>query len=324
MEQAVIIFIQLFKLFIIGFVGFLAGKTKYLPEGTTEVLSKFVIKIAVPLLILTSMTSKNFSGEILKNGFTVYFFGVIIIFCGLIVGYFVGKRIKLEGDTLSLFSLQSTLGNIVYLGIPLINLLYGEEGLVYAVFFVFANDTILFSFGTYLINKEQDIKKSFKYLINGNIFAYVIGVICIAFNFYAVVHSNLYIENIYNILYETLYPLGQTTVYISMIFIGFSIAKIKIKNLKELIVRHFSLSFIKLIFLPMFALFLLYFSGINLSYAVIGTIVIQASTPCGSIALTLAASYDKDIKFGTETLMFSSLFSIISIPFIVYVMELIF
>ena len=73
MQQFNIIISQVAVMMIMVFIGYLAGKKGYLPENTGGFLSKVVIRITAPSLILSTMTSYDFDAKTLSDGLWVFF-----------------------------------------------------------------------------------------------------------------------------------------------------------------------------------------------------------------------------------------------------------
>lgn len=52
-------------------------------------------------------------------------------------------------------------GNVVFMAFPLIQALYGAEGLLYAAIYELANDTCLWTLGVYQMKSIEEKEKSF-------------------------------------------------------------------------------------------------------------------------------------------------------------------
>ena len=60
-------------MFVILAVGFLAGKLKIINSTASKNLSKLIIAVGQPALIINSITSKTFSKENLDNAFSIHY-----------------------------------------------------------------------------------------------------------------------------------------------------------------------------------------------------------------------------------------------------------
>ncbi|MDP4181950.1 MAG: AEC family transporter [Bacillota bacterium] len=316
--------VKIIMLGILALIGFLAGKTGYLPEIAGVMLSRVVIKITAPILIWITLAGNKFTSEEIRNGIWVYVFGFVFIMISYLIGTGVCSRLNLEKSTKSVYKMNFMFGNVVFLAFPLIGSVFGEThvklALAYAVFFNLANDTILWTLGIYLVNSHNGgrWKDNLKHLINGNTIAFSLGIICIIFNLQNAVEHNTMVKAVYDVVYGTLKPLGDTTFPLSMLFIGLILAETKIQNTNDLLKRYPSiiLTIFKLLIIPIIAFFALKLTGNILPPMVKGIIVIQLAMPCGTIVPALASQYESDYKFATENVFFSTLFCIITLPFI--------
>ena len=104
--------------------------------------------------------------------------------------------------------------------------------------FNLANDTILWTLGVFLVNKHNKAgwKDNIKHLINGNTIAFAAGlVILLKVNFMPFIKQIPYIFEVSGFVKSALYPLGEVTVPLSMLFIGLILSEIKISNAGDLL-----------------------------------------------------------------------------------------
>lgn len=323
MQEMSIITNQIFMLVLLGLTGYIAGKKGYLPEGTGKILSKVVIKLTAPILIFTTLANHNFTKEVLINGAVVYFLGIAVMLASLVIGHFSAKSLKLEGSTSNVFKMHFMFGNVIYLAFPLIKSMYGDNGLIYAVFYSLANDTMLWTIGIYLVNKhnKQGWKDNARHLINANTIAFSLGLLTIFIklmlgDYIRPMASNDTLVGIFH----TFKSLGETTIYFSMLFIGLILAETSIKNVKDLKKRIpiVVLSVFKLLIVPIVLLFVIALMGQNLTPIAAAVVILQAGMPCGTIVPALAAQYESDYNFATESVFFSTIIGIITMPFLVF------
>ncbi|MCX7922200.1 MAG: AEC family transporter [Clostridia bacterium] len=328
MQQVSIIINQIIMLSLLGVTGFIAGKTGYLPENSGVILSRVVIKLTAPLLIFTTMANYNFEGENIGSLISVYGYGVLFLLLAFLIGKFMADRLRLQGATGSVYKMQSMFGNVIFMAYPLLASLFGERGIIYAVFFNLANDTVLWTLGVYLVNKHNNSspKDNLKHLINGNTLAFVLGVLSIITNLQYYVAKYPSVQKVYSLVYNTFNPLGKTTIYLSMLFIGLILSQVKMNSFSDVLKRYpiFILSFFKLIFVPAAALGILTLLGryIYIDNFARVIVILQLSMPCATIVPALAAQYDSDYKFATEAVFFTTLFSVVTMPAMVYILDI--
>jgi predicted permease len=133
-------------LYLIIFSGFLIGKLK--PDLKTDTISFIVLYLFAPILIFSSFRKVNIS----LDDFSCISFTVLGVFVGvfllsLLVEIFILKK-KNEA-----FELSSTVMNAGYLGIPLIYLMFGEEGIPFAVTYMVVMAVLHFTLGIVVLQR---------------------------------------------------------------------------------------------------------------------------------------------------------------------------
>lgn len=325
MQEIQIILNQILMLAVLGLIGYFAGKKGYLPENTGKILSRVVVKLTAPALIITTLANYSFTKAELINGALVFALGLTVMLFSLVIGHLCSKVFKLEGSTSNIFKMHFMFGNVIYLAFPLISAMYENEpkALIYAIFYSLANDALLWTLGIYLVNKhnKQSWKDNIKHLVNANTIAFGSGLLIIL----AKLAFGEYIEMIPGIntvggfLYKTFHNLGEMTVCLSMLFIGLMLSEAKISGIKDLKKRvpTLVLSLFKLVIIPSAVLLLLSLTGNMLSPLVAAVIVLQIGMPCGTIVSALAAEYDSDYMLATENVFFTTILGIITMPMLV-------
>ena len=90
----------------------------------------------------------------------------------------------------------------------------------------------------------------------------------------------------------------------------------------------FILSFNKLLFLPVLLMAVVYLllnvSGLEMSFVAIAVVVLESAMPCQIIIAILSRKFGQDDMLATKNIMVSTLFSIISLPVIFWIITQIF
>jgi len=328
MEEVRIIINQISILTLLGLIGFIAGKTNYLPQNAGIVISKVVVKLTAPFLIFVTLAKKDFSMESITSILGVLVLGTLFLIAAFLISSFGCKILKLEGATANIYKMHSVFGNVIYLAYPLLSSLFGDDGLFYGVVFSIANDTLLWTLGIFLVNKHKktSIKDNLKHLINGNTIAMSLGLIVLIVKMLlgSSVNNIPYIQEVSGFVHDVLNSLGSTTFPLSMLFIGLILSEIKIEKVSDFVKRlHiFVLALFKLIIVPVLALILLSFTGDWIDLVAKHVVVLELAVPCGTIVPALAAEYGSDYRTATENVFVTTVLGIFSMPFIVYLMQI--
>ncbi len=327
MKEVMIILNQISILTLLGLIGFISGKTGYLPANAGTIISRVVVKLTAPLLVFITLSGRQLDTGNISNIVWIYVLGLIFMMISFALGSFLCRVMQLEGATANVYKMHSMFGNVIYLAFPLLSSLYGDDGLFYAVIFGIANDTLLWTLGIFLVNKREkaSVKENLKRLINSNTIALCLGlsVLVIKTIFGQSVYNIPYISQTSGFIYDSFHLLGSTTFPLSMLFIGLILSEIKIEKLSDLIkrVHIFILSLFRLILVPVLATLLLVVIGRFIDPVAKYVIILELAMPCGTIVPALAAEYGSDYKSATENVFVTTVIGIFTLPFIVYLMQ---
>ncbi|WP_264051111.1 AEC family transporter [Methylobacterium flocculans] len=113
----------IFGLILVGWVAALAG---FLSEKVSDGLSEYVFSIAVPALIIATLTRPGLTGEITPSYWFSYFGGAALSW--LIGSLIAFRREGVERRGAILHGFAASQSNTVFIGVPMILQAYGEEG----------------------------------------------------------------------------------------------------------------------------------------------------------------------------------------------------
>lgn len=310
------IFNQIIFLAILAFCGILAFIFKILSDSSKDVIEKLVFYITLPLLIITKVSSLEITPAIIQNSGLVIGFTYLIIAIQIGFGNLSAKLLKLPKGEAVIHSMHTFLGNIVFLGFPLLDALFpGGEAMLYAALYQLVMNSVLWTYGISKLNPEKGKKGivSLKKLLNPNTIALVIGLLMMIFRI-----------RLPEIINYPLAGLGKTTMYLAMLYIGILLAKSKILSMfriKDVLI----LSFNKLLFLPILLIvlfrFLLNIFSINMDQIAFSVIILEAAMPCMTILVILAKRFGADDEKAMKNFVVSTILSILSLPLVIYLIN---
>ena len=307
---------QISFLAILAFCGILASRLKILPEFSKDAIEKLVFYITLPLLLVTKISSLEITPAILQNSGLVIGFTYLILVIQIIIGNLSAKLLKLPKGQSVIHSMHTYLGNIVFLGFPLLDALFpGGEAILYAALYQLVMNTVMWTYGIYKLNPAQN-KKVFinlKKLVNQNTIALVIGLLMMIFKL-----------RLPDIIYNPLAGLGKTTLYLAMLYIGILLAKTKIIHMfKKTDVLVLSLN--KLLIIPIILIVLIKLAlnifAIDMHEIAFSVIILEASMPCMTILVLLAKRFGADDSKAMENFVVSTILSILSLPLVIFLMQ---
>lgn len=318
MQQFNIIISQVAVMMIMVFIGYLAGKKGYLPENTGGFLSKVVIRITAPALILSTMTSYDFDAKTLSDGLWVFFFAIIFMLFSLLAGTLFSRFLKLKGSTANVFRVHSMFGNVSYLALPLFKVILGDKAVVIAVFFVLSFELLNWTVGVYLLNKHKGLSfaGTLKKFINVNTIACFIGLMFALTGLQHYIQGNNILQAVYKILYNTLNPLGNCTLPLVMLFVGLSTAENPAGSFFAIFKKPVTLmlTLLKLLLIPLVSLAIMLLLGDLVDPLVRTIVILDLAMPCGTIIVALSAEYGSNYQLATDNVIYTTVLSLFTLP----------
>jgi len=292
-------------------LGWVLGKIHMFSDRFEGDLSRFVIDAALPCLIVVSM-NKPFDPAEMGGLITV-----MLISLGLLAAFFavgqIGYYAVGGGASGRLVRFGTTFCNYTYFGMPVMETLFGAEGLfLYSIFSVPIRLVIYF-FARVNFSGKNGVK-SFKDLLRLAVTPPTVAV---------AVGLTLYLLNIQlpEVLYKTMDSVGDTSSPLGMILIGMSLSHIRFRDIFRF-PKAFITVGLRCFAAPIIALAALYFTKLDPLY--IKMSVIYASLPVSAITTSYIINYEKDENAAHESavaVLVSTLLSIITLPLTVWILE---
>ena len=235
-------FLSTLPLFILILLGFLAVKLGRWQKTVTDSLTKFTFYIAFPIMLFQIMSHFSEQSEIDIKLLLVFFGGSFIVFA---FGCLIASKIfKLNGSQSILFAMGGIYTNTVFVGIPIIKMLLGDQAIPIVAIIVIFNALILWTLATVSIEFVQMGKLSgrsfIKALKNVSKNPIIIGI----FTGIAVNYIGLPIPNFIN---QSTKMVSDMTAPLSLIVLGMGLAEYKIRD--QLLITG-SICLLKLAILP--------------------------------------------------------------------------
>ncbi|PXZ01355.1 AEC family transporter [Gilliamella apicola] len=235
-------FLSTLPLFILILLGFLAVKLGRWQKTVTDSLTKFTFYIAFPIMLFQIMSHFSEQSEIDIKLLLVFFGGSFIVFA---IGCLIASKIfKLNGSQSTLFAMGGIYTNTVFVGIPIIKMLLGDQAIPIVAIIVIFNALILWTLATVSIEFVQMGKLSgrsfIKALKNVSKNPIIIGI----FTGIVVNYIRLPIPNFIN---QSTKMVSDMTAPLSLIVLGMGLAEYKIRD--QLLITG-SICLLKLAILP--------------------------------------------------------------------------
>ena len=286
-----------FVVLIIIFIGYFSKRINLLKVNNTGTLNKIVINISMPALVFYSIYKINLS-LIPKIGILPFINISIVLICALIV-YLILSFLKVDIKKKWSIVLVSSMANTGFFGFPIILGIYGNDGLIRAIFYDIGTTITFIIFNILLILK---FKGEFKDLIKKILTFPLLWAVFLGF---IVNYLNI---SIGYICLTSLEYLKNLTIPLIMLSLGLSI---EFKGFKENINVILFTSFIKLIIAPLIVILIM--NIINLGYLEKTVAISEAAMPPAMLALVITLNYDLDSKITSDCIFSDMMISLITL-----------
>lgn len=317
MQEFNILIGQVAVLMIWTALGYIAGKTGYMPKDSGPFISKMVIRITSPALILNTMTSYNFDSKTLSDSLLIGLMALLFISFSLLAGIVSGRLIRLKGTAYNVFKVHSMFGNISYLALPLFKTVFGDRAVVYAVFYVLVNEVLVWTAGIYLLNEHQGhFSSTLRKFINQNTIVCMIGLVFALFNLQQYFIKNAAAKYIFDIFHGVTGPLGSCTLPLVMLYVGLSTAADPDWRFRNILKKPvtLSLTFVKLLIIPLLSLGVLMLFGSRIDPFVRTIVIMELAMPCAAVIVPLSAEYGSDHRQAADNVIYTTIFSLFTLP----------
>ncbi|MCJ2014002.1 AEC family transporter [Methylobacterium sp. J-076] len=149
--NALLLIAPIFGIVLIGWGAALAG---LISDKVSDGLSEYVFAVAVPALIVATLTRPGMSGEVAWSYWVAYFGGAALSW---LAGTLIARRragVERRGTILHGFAASQS--NTVFVGVPMILQAYGEEGAFPLFMLLAVHLPLMMGSATFLIEYDSD------------------------------------------------------------------------------------------------------------------------------------------------------------------------
>ncbi|MCH3964440.1 MAG: AEC family transporter [Clostridium sp.] len=278
-------------------------KTNIINNEFQKELSNFLLKAVLPVSILSS-SSNLFSPQLSKGLATTAVVCLIYYILTLILAHVITKLFRINNSHNKIFITMSVFANVGFIGFPLAEQLYGNNGLLYTVVYNMFYQIFLFTYG---INLLSDDKKT-------NLISIFKSPISLASFVTIAIYLSPY--RFPKFISESMSAVGGMIVPLSMIIIGCTLVDMKPMEILKDKYAHF-VTFIRLILFPAVVILLLQLLGVRGEVAIV--IAILSSLPSGSLNVILAQQYNCNPEYAARTVVETMTFMVLTLPIVLSV-----
>jgi hypothetical protein len=292
-------------LFAIVIVGFVAGKLGYMGGTFDKRLSKLVIDITCPALILSSAMT----GELPDRQYILPLLLISVITYVVLTGvaFLLPRYLTRKESDQGVIGFALMFGNVGFMGYPVVASIFGHEAIFYAAVLNVVNTFAVFTIGTMLITGKSEVegrKFQKKVLYSTPMLAAYLTMLIVA----------LRIDNIPAVVSQPLTMIGNITVPAALLIIGSSMSQLSLRSMLGSVTVYVTTLF-RLALLPIGVHFLCRALGFDPFVVNINTLVI--AMPVATYGTILCLRHGKDTTMMTALTFVTTLLSMLTIPSLV-------
>ena len=300
MDIVILLLKRLVVMFLFMGIGAYLFKKKHISEEGSKSFGNLLIRLVLPCVIINAFLVERTQERINALLISVVF-SVLLLTLSILI-----SRILFGKDPVRHFA--SAFSNPGFFGIPLIGALFSGDAVFYVAPFIACLKILLWTYGVATL-KEEKIQINLKNIIcSPFIISFALGLVL----FFSGV-------KVPGIIGDVISGSAALNTPIAMIVSGVYLAKV---NLKSMITSRklYLLSAVRLCLIPLISAALL--SLLPGSYYELKICLLIASAcPVGSNVAVYAQLHNKDYVYAVETVVLSTLLSIVSIPVLIFVFQ---
>lgn len=312
MEAFIALLNPMLMLFICMAIGYALTRSGVMPKRGAAVLSKSVTWIFAPSLSFITM-ARSFTLESLERGSALFIIGLIVGIISTLISIPIGMALAGKKELRGVFMYGLALGNMGYLGDPIVLSLFGDEVLVYYKLFTLPMTVIIYTWGVAMLVPGDKGKKSvFRRLVNMPLIATVIGLIV------GITGLGELLPEFLNVTFDSLKVcLGPVAMIVAgMTVAGYSVREL-VKNTRVYITTGLKMLVYPFIMCGIVFLFKLLFESVlkvPLGNGVFYFAFFAFACPLGLNTVVYPESYGGDSRPGASMAIISNTLAVISMP----------
>jgi predicted permease len=303
LEQFRITGLAIFQIFTLGGLGYILVKKGALSHAGLDALSRLVIQIIFPALILAQMLTK-FSFSLYADWWIFPLLSLGITLSGLVVGWVLLKLSGLKSHKLQFLSLIA-FQNSGYLPLALVASIFsGQQAsdiFIYIFLFLLGFDLVAWSAGIYMLTYEKKAKFKPQNIFSPPVIANLVSLGLVALGLNKIIPQEIF---------KPLEMVGNCTLPLAMLVVGGNIALVELRQVDKKATVLFLLG--KLIILP--ALGIAAVLKLQIPYLLGFLIVMQLAMPSATSLSVIIRRYNKPDALISQGVFFSHIIGLLTVP----------
>ena len=308
MQISLLLMEEIIKLFVIMFMGYAVVKAGLMKSSESKSVSVILVYLVIPCVIIKAF-QVDYTPDVQKGLFLAIAAAVAIHILFLLITIPLKKIFQMD----VIEQATSIYSNAGILVIPLVEELLGQDYVIYSSAYIAVQLILLWTQGKNMLCEEEKLEWK-KIFLNVNIISIIAGIVLFLFR----IKLPAGVQDVLGMMNNMIGPLG-------MLLAGMAIAEVPLKSIFTKKRNYLSVAF-RLLLYPVLGLFLMKAIQIvvNLenSSQILLTVYLACVTPACASVTSMAQLYDKDAAYASSLYVLTTLLSIVTMPVMVYLYEM--
>lgn len=308
MQISLLLMEEIIKLFVIMFMGYAVVKAGLMKSSESKSVSVILVYLVIPCVIIKAF-QVDYTPDVQKGLFLAIAAAVAVHILFLLITIPLKKIFQMD----VIEQATSIYSNAGILVIPLVQELLGQDYVIYSSAYIAVQLILLWTQGKNMLCEEEKLEWK-KVFLNVNIISIIAGIVLFLFR----IKLPAGVQDVLGMMNNMIGPLG-------MLLAGMAIAEVPLKSIFTKKRNYLSVAF-RLLLYPVLGLFLMKAIQIvvNLenSSQILLTVYLACVTPACASVTSMAQLYDKDAAYASSLYVLTTLLSIVTMPVMVYLYEM--
>ena len=308
MQISLLLMEEIIKLFVIMFMGYAVVKAGLMKSSESKSVSVILVYLVIPCVIIKAF-QVDYTPDVQKGLFLAIAAAVAVHILFLLITIPLKKIFQMD----VIEQATSIYSNAGILVIPLVQELLGQDYVIYSSAYIAVQLILLWTQGKNMLCEEEKLEWK-KIFLNVNIISIIAGIVLFLFR----IKLPGGVQDVLGMMNNMIGPLG-------MLLAGMAIAEVPLKSIFTKKRNYLSVA-LRLLLYPVLGLLLMKAIQIvvNLenSSQILLTVYLACVTPACASVTSMAQLYDKDAAYASSLYVLTTLLSIVTMPVMVYLYEM--
>lgn len=284
---------QTVAMFVMMAVGMILYRAKYLTNEGAAQMASIALYVASPAIIIASLATPFDSARLIEGAICMVLTWVFTIGSACIAWLVYRDRQRVA-------QLGIMISNMGFMGIPLVQMVLGEEYVFYVSACIAAQVPLTFSYGIWLASQDKTQVSPRRVLTNPAVLSVAVGVVLFL--------CSIELAGVFDVACD---GLGNLNTGLAMIVLGSYLAQADLRSIlrtRSLYLTHA----LRLVAVPLLVIACL--MPLPLATPVKLTLLIAFAAPSGTVTAIFPQMFGKDYRLGAGIVSSSTLLSLITMP----------